>query len=162
MAETAVAAPITSAYLKVLKRNLWVLMRDVEDFTQEQSLVRVVDGGSNTNWLIGHLIHSRCGILRSIGAEAPWGPEMGERYGNGSTAPSAEDAESFEELIATFKATQPLLEEALAGATEADLDRDIGDAKVGDRIEFLVWHESYHCGQTVLYRRGVGLVKVTP
>ncbi len=159
---TQTAAPITSTYLKVIDRNFSVILKNLKDVSHEQSLIPYMQGGSHLNWLMGHLTHSRCGILRTLGTEVPWSEERGKRYGKGSTAATAGDAEPVTELIEAYKATQPLIEQAAARLTEADLERESGGSTVGARFEFLVWHESYHSGQTTLYRRMAGHGRVIP
>ena len=140
-------------YIKMLETNLQRIIKDIGDLTQEQSLITYVPGGSNANWLVGHLIHYRCEILRASGNEAPWGPEMSTQYGYGSTAPQRDQAESFKKLIAIFKSTQALVNQALKGLTESDIDKALSEED-GHRLEFLVLqHETLHSGQAVLYQR---------
>jgi len=140
-------------YIKMLETNLQRIIKDIGDLTQEQSLITCVPGGSNANWLVGHLIHYRCEILRASGNEAPWGPEMSTRYGYGSTAPQRDQAESFKKLIEIFKSTQALVNQALKGLTESDIDKALSEED-GHRLEFLVLqHETLHSGQAVLYQR---------
>ena len=140
-------------YIKMLETNLQRIIKDIGDLTQEQSLITRVPGGSNANWLVGHLIHYRCEILRASGNEAPWGPEMSTRYGYGSTAPQRDQAESFKKLIEIFKSTQALVSQALKGLTESDIDKALSEED-GHRLEFLVLqHETLHSGQAVLYQR---------
>ena len=162
MAEATVANPIIAAHLKVLERNFKLIVGNLEGVTHEQSLIPFMAESSHFNWLLGHLTHSRNGILRLLGADAPWSPERGEPYGIRSTPGSPQDAEPFEQLVAAYTATQPLIEAALQGASEADLEREAGTSTVGARLEFLVWHESYHSGQTTIYRRLAGLDRTLP
>lgn len=156
--------PIIEQYLTIMKRNLGVVQQNAEGLSGRQALTTLWEGGSHFNWLVGHLTHSRCGLLRILGHEAPWSGERGERYGFGSTPPSATEAEPFEALLAAYASTQVPLEAAFEGLTAADLERALasGRGTVGGRLEFLVWHESYHSGQSSLYRRVAGLDRVIP
>ena len=78
---------------------------------------------------------------------------MSTRYGYGSTAPQRDQAESFKKLIEIFKSTQALVNQALKGLTESDIDKALSEED-GHRLEFLVLqHETLHSGQAVLYQR---------
>ena len=123
-------------YIKMLETNLQRIIKDIGDLTQEQSLITCVPGCSNANWLVGHLIHYRCEILRASGNEAPWGPEMSTRYGYGSTAPQRDQAESFKKLIEIFKSTQALVSQALKGLTESDIDKALSEED-GHRLSLI-------------------------
>ena len=152
MSEANEAKGFMNLYLKILDRNLQRLTKDIGDLTQKQSLIACVPGGSNANWLVGHLIHYRCEILRASGNDAPWGPEMSTRYGYDSTAAQGDQAESFKGLLEILQSTQALVEQALKGLTESDIDKTLSEDD-GHRLEFLVYHETYHTGQAIQYRR---------
>lgn len=156
--------PIVGVHLTVMKRNLGVVQQNAAGLSDGQALTTLWEGGSHFNWMVGHLTHSRCGLLRNLGQEAPWSIERGEGYGAGSTPLSAAEAEPFEELLAAYASTQVPLESAFEGLTAADLEREQapGRGTVGRRLEFMVWHESYHSGQSSLYRRLAGLDRIIP
>lgn len=156
--------PAVEGHLTVLKRNLTVVQQNAAGLSDQQALIALWQGGSHFNWLIGHLTNSRCSLLRALGHEAPWSEERGERYRGGSIAASASEAEPFADLLAAYASCQPPLEAALQGVSEADLERERapGRGSVGRFLDFMVWHESYHCGQSTLYRRAAGLDRVGP
>lgn len=162
--EQIAAPPVIEIYRTVSKRNQALVQENAAGLSQAQSLTPLWSGGSHFNWLVGHLTHSRCNLLRALGHDAPWSRERGARYEAGSLAPDEAEAESFETLLADFASTQASLEAALSQVTEADLERPraSGRGSVGRLLEFLVWHESYHCGQSTLYRRALGFDRVTP
>ena len=156
------ADPATEAPREHLTRNLGVIRRNLEGLTHEDSLKTLRPGGSHLNWLLAHLVASRDSMLRSLAgetdAETVWSQEVGARYGRGSSPSSPEDAPSLTELIAALVRSQELLDAALAAATPEALAAPRGGRfTVGGWVEFLTWHESYHTGQTSLYRQLAGL-----
>jgi len=143
----------------VLERNLAVVQRMADGISHEQSLIRPIDGGSSFNWLLGHMVVSRDRILGLLGGQALAAPEVLERYPRGSHPPGRDDAVPFEQLLELFAAQGAALEAAIANVDAATLAaaRATGSSSVGEFVGFLVWHEAYHAGQAVLYRRGAGL-----
>jgi uncharacterized damage-inducible protein DinB len=156
--------PTVELQLTDLRRNLWVVQRNAEGLDDAQALVNSWEGGSHFAWLVGHMTHSRCDILRAMGLDAPWSIDRGEPYRAGSTPARPGEAEPFAELLEALAATQAPLETALATLTEAERERELtpGRSSVGQRIDFMVWHDSYHSGQSALYRRIAGLERTGP
>jgi len=157
MSEATAVPPVVGPYLKTLARNLGVIQRNTEGLSHQQSLLTVRPGGSHLNWLLGHLISSRDGMLRALDSETVWGPEARERYGRGSTPATPAEAQPFEELLSALERSQGLLTTALEQVSSEQLQAQSGDRTVGQWLEFLVWHETYHVGQTALYRSLAGL-----
>ncbi len=144
-------------FQKILERNLGVVKRNLADMTEAQSLIPFTEGGSNFNWLLHHLIVYRDVMLRALGHEGLWSEDMRQDYGKGSSA-MVEQAKPIAELVATLEASQARLEQALQASTAEQWAAVRPDGRsTADFIEFLIWHESYHAGQTSIYRRMAGL-----
>lgn len=156
---TQPATEDAKTFLKTLDRNLGVIERNIDGIDLERSLLGVVPGGSHLNWMLGHLVASRDSMLRSLDpdGETVWDRDTATRYRRGSVPALAPEAQPVEELAGALKRSQELLATALASVDQAALDREHGDRTVGAWIEFLIWHETYHAGQTALYRRLAGL-----
>lgn len=158
MTDTHAHPQAPTAHLeRVLARNLALIERNVAGLSLEDSLRRLLPEGSHLNWLLAHLVVSRDGILRLLGAEPVWGEAERRRYGRGSS-PEAGAELPLEALRPALEQAQERLARALAGADAQQLaaPRE-GGGTVGDFVEFLVWHECYHMGQLTLYRRLAGL-----
>ena len=149
--------PDPRAIVRTLKRNLSVIERNVDGIDQERSLLAVVPGGSHLNWLLGHLVAARDRMLHSLAADPVWEDDTAAAYRRGSSPTLAPEARPVEELLDALRDGQQRLERALDDATEQQLDAPHGQGTVGAWVEFLAWHESYHAGQTALYRRLAGL-----
>jgi hypothetical protein len=150
MTDTA-TAPRTplAVHRRTLQGNLDLLRRLTADVDDDAARVPIVAGGSHFAWLLAHLIVSRDGILGRLGAERVWDDEARKRYGHGSDA-GAVDYPPMADLLALLSLQGERIDAALA--SEPTL---AGDAL--DRIDFMVWHETYHLGQATLYRRAAGL-----
>ncbi len=158
----AVAA-LRSVIIDLLRRNDYVIGKNAEGITHQKSLVRLGDDGSNLNWLLGHMTASRDVCTRLLGAEPVWEKEHARRYGRGSNVPAAADTEPFSDLLAAVTEAGERLREALNAASEEALSLPNprnAEERVVDAIFFLVWHDTYHAGQTALYRRLAGFTGV--
>lgn len=151
---------IRATLLDLLRRNDYVLQKNTEGITTGQSLVRQAGGGSNLNWLLGHVAASRDACTRLLGARPNWPPEHARRYGRGSAVPEAEAVESVETLLEAVRNSGELFRQALEAATSEQLSLPNprnAEERIIDALFFLVWHDTYHTGQTALYRRQAGL-----
>lgn len=148
----------TSLFQTLLARNLGVIKRNLAEMTDAQSLIPFTTGGSNFNWLLHHLIVYRDVMLRTLGQEGLWPEDKRQAYGKGSSALTAEESKPIAELLATLETSQQRLEQALLETTEAHWSTLRPDGRSNEVfIEFLIWHETYHMGQTSFYRRIAGL-----
>lgn len=152
-------AALLAALAATLERNTQVVLKNTDGVTHEASLRPVAPGSSHLNWLIGHMVASRDGILAQLGAETTWERERARRYDRGSQLPARGEEEPLSELLAALERSQRLLAAALPAAPAERLAAPSGmpGRSVLEWTEFLVWHDSYHTGQTALYRRVAGL-----
>lgn len=156
--------PTVALQLIDLRRNLATIQRNADGIDDASALLSPWEGGSHFNWLVGHMTQSRCHLLRVMGGDAPWSAERAARYSAGTDPAGPDDAEPFAELLAALEATEAPLAEALTALTPADLDRTPHGGRVAVRVslDFLVWHDSYHSGQSAIYRRLAGLDRTSP
>lgn len=137
---------------------------NLEDFTHEQSLVQPPGAGNCVNWVLGHIVASRNGVLRLVGEEPVLHDAVAERYKRGS-APMANqlDAAPLDLLVKALGQSQERILSALGRIRELDLNKPAatpgsptGDTSVGGQLAFLHFHETYHSGQLGILRRLVG------
>lgn len=146
-----------------LSFNLGTIKVNTEGLTHEESLVAPPGGGNCLNWVVGHLVSSRNGLLRLLGCDFVWDKERAERYQRGSDPISAEEAVAFDEILADFAASQEPIVAALRGLTDEQLAAPTtarylkgDDETLGSVLATFVFHEAYHTGQTGLLRRILG------
>jgi hypothetical protein len=129
---------------------------NTEGFTEADSLVQP-SGGNCCNWVLGHIVASRNGILRLLGESPIWSDQEIELYKRGSAAIKAGSAAcSHEKMLADFQRSQEQIQSALKRMSPEDLSRVDGDGTVGQKLATLHFHEAYHVGQLGLLRRIAG------
>jgi len=142
-----------------------VFTRNTEGVGHQESLKSPAPAGNCMNWVLGHLLVSRNGILKLLG-QAPVGdPSRLERYRRGSQpVTDGSHALSWDELKAAFEASQERLREGLKGVTVDHLASPLPEdanpfqvASTGQMLYVFNFHETYHIGQLGLLRRTVGL-----
>lgn len=142
--------------LRALERNRALLARIADGVDAVAARTPLVPDGSHLQWLLGHLVASRDGLLATVGGERVWTAERAAPYDFGSVADDTPN-DPVADLLANLTTQQERLAEAFAGLDDDTLARSQGRTTLGETLEFLTWHESYHVGQATLYRRGAGL-----
>ena len=100
-------------------------------------------------------------MLEVLGAPRAAGSAV-ERYQRGSEPVTGEAAEvlSLAQLLELLDQSQERIETALGGMDLTALERASADdsrgRSIGQRIFFLYFHETYHVGQTELFRQRAG------
>lgn len=134
----------------VFKFNAFVFNKNLEDLTQDESLMTPAEGGSCINWILGHILLTRDYIHELLGMEKICSKEFGKTYEKGSGKINSGQAEDIKELLAKLKTSQERLMKVL---DEKDLRLE---QKLLDEIPALSFHEAYHAGQTGILRRIIG------
>lgn len=138
--------------------------RNVAGITADESVWAPAGGGNCLNWVAGHIVATRDGLLQVLGAPPCWKSEAAKRYARGGTPiTGAADAEPWENLLRLFDESQKLVVEkvssldanALAAAPPPDRNPFRSD-DIHELIATYTFHESYHVGQTGLLRRLLG------
>lgn len=142
---------------RVVSRNHALVHRLTEGVAEEAAFTPLVEGGSHLAWLVAHLVASRDAALELLGAPRARPAELDARFAYGSRPPQPGEGGSFADHLAAFDATREPLLAALAELTPEQLAAPSGKSTLGERLEFQLWHETYHLGQLTLYRRAAGL-----
>jgi DinB superfamily len=145
---------------KAFGRNANIIKSQAKDLTHEDSLIQQTHGNC-FNWVLGHLVNNHNEILEVLGEPRLFGNQL-DRYKRESEPLTHEDKGTirFEELVEWFERGQIKISETLNHVDDSFLAREIqsGERKstVGQRIFFLYFHETYHVGQTELFRQLAG------
>ena len=141
-----------------------VTMQNIQGFDHEDSLRQPDQAGNCLNWLLGHMVETRNGILDLLGEERIWTPEESKNYVRGSE-PIRNDSAAlrWEKITGDFDASQERLRVGLAKLTAEQLGSPLpldknpfGLESVGMMLGAFSFHESYHAGQIGLLRRVLG------
>jgi len=157
--------------------NHYVLTKNTDGLSHEDSLHQPHPGGNCLNWVLGHVVANRNEIMRLVGEPPVWQEEEAAPYVRGSqplTDPSR--AHPLPELLADLNRSQERLLMRLSQMSAADLaaaagekgvgekaggdkaaaDKAVGNKTVGNQLAFFQFHEAYHAGQVGLLRRLAG------
>ena len=105
-------------------------------------------GGNSVNWVMGHLVVSRCNFLMLLDVPSIWTMDQCRRFIPGSKPVTGDaDAVPFNQLMADFARTQELLVEALNRVTDEELAEVKGEMTVAESLVYYLAHESQHVGQ---------------
>jgi uncharacterized damage-inducible protein DinB len=142
----------------------YVLEKNLEGVSPEESLTNPQSGGSCLNWVLGHLTRSRNQALELFGQKPMFPNEEFDAYDdNGGKRFSQETAIPFEELKRRYKVLQEPLVNGLNGMSDEAMGKPAPFSFTGNPKETMetllasfAFHESYHVGQTGILRRMVG------
>lgn len=142
-------------------RNAQLAKMQSEGLTQEDSLRRQPMHGNCLNWVLGHIAVNRDQALELLGEPTLMG-EAGACYKRESE-PLTADNEGIlplDDLLERIDRAQERITAALSQVDEATLARQAPGGRrprtVGQALFFLYFHESYHVGQTELFRQLAG------
>jgi len=137
--------------------NHQVLHRNVSGLTHEESLIQPPEGGNCLNWVAGHIVATRNGLLKLLGEDPIWSPEEEAVYKRGSKPIQNESrAKPFPSILADYDRSQERLRAGISRLTEAAMKESRGDGTLGGTLHILHFHEAYHIGQTAILRRMAG------
>jgi len=141
--------------------NLGALKMNLEGLTHEESLVQPQPAGNCLNWIVGHILANRTGMLGLLGRDPVWNEEEAKPYQRGSeplTDPAL--AKDLNELVAMLENSQESILTGIAEISAEGLQAPAPSGKEGETVETglaaLVFHEAYHVGETGILRRLLG------
>ena len=149
-----------------LDLNYSVMTNYLSDLTDADLLIRPAPGANHIAWQLGHLISSEMNVfLKEIpGAKVPELPAGFAQQHSKETAKSESTAGFLkkEEYLGLFKKVREATKAALAGLSEADLDKPITgpmakySPTVGKLLVLTASHVMMHAGQFTVVRRRLG------
>lgn len=70
------------------------------------------------------------------------------------TTPDGTKDLPLSELLTLLEGTQQIVSDAIAGADLGKIiESPFGAKPVGDLVNFFAWHEGYHAGQVIIFKR---------
>jgi uncharacterized damage-inducible protein DinB len=143
-------------------QNVEIVRQQTAGLTHADSLLQPPCRGNCLNWVLGHIVASRNGVLDLLGEEPVLSEAQAARYGYGSepVRGEGEGVLRMDDLLATLETAQARIAAGLQRATPEELARevDLGWRKgtVGQHLHFMYFHDTYHTGQTELLRQLAG------
>ena len=129
--------------------------------THDESLIQPPFHSNCINWVLGHLLTSRSGVMIALGMEPIWSDDKRVFYQRGSepiTDATKGKALDFDEMLRDFDQSQERIIACLKTKSVEDLDQpsDRPNMTLGERMAFGAWHEGYHAGNIDILRQMVG------
>ncbi len=141
------------------------IKRNLDDVTNEESLVQPPGAGNCLNWVLGHIVSARNTALKLAGVAPMVGEDVAAHYRRGSEPlQRGEKVPDLATLRGLLSDTQHQLVPALAALSDEALTQPVPEAmrrppltgSVADALLRLHYHEGYHNGQIGLLRRLAG------
>jgi uncharacterized damage-inducible protein DinB len=145
-----------------LGRNLDIIKAQTKDLSNADSLVQPPFRGNCLNWVLGHIVDTRNGMLQSLGEAPILSAAQSARYGYGSEPVCGEEEGILElgQLLAALESAQKGIAAKLQAVAEDELATEVesflGTTTLAQLLFFSYWHESYHVGQTEMLRQLAG------
>jgi len=139
-----------------------VIKRNLEGISDEESLTHPSPAGNSPNWVLGHIVATRSGLLKNLGETPLLDDAAIQQYRRGSDG----NVPAPLPLVKLFEAldkSQMMLVSKLKAIPEAKLAEKSPfgspagpDASLAEALAAMVFHESYHSGQLGVLRRVCG------
>jgi hypothetical protein len=145
---------------EMFERGWWVIERQTEGISHEQSVLQPPFRGNCMNWVLGHLLFERQLVLGWLGKEKVLPDEVLARYAYESEPikPGSEGVLDLAELLAKLEEAGKEITDTLKAMDDETWQSVIDDkgTHLWERLEFIAWHEGYHSGQLELLRQLAG------
>ncbi len=134
-----------------------LISRMIKGLDHSDSVVQPPFKGNALNWVVGHIVAGRNEALTFLGAEPVWSKEELALYETGSD-PITDDDQGLplDLLHEALDETQERLSDCLDRISEEELEVVVetrfGPRPVGEHVNSLHWHETYHTGQLELLK----------
>jgi DinB superfamily len=138
--------------------------RNLEDVSNDESLVRPQAAGNCLNWVLGHIVLYRGMMMKMVGLTPIFEDERAATYRRGGHPDGSEQyldlatlrgllSDAHQQLI---PALCEMTDEQLAANVPEEFNRPPLAGRIGNALARLSFHESYHAGQIGLLRRIAG------
>jgi hypothetical protein len=146
---------IRSQYLQQMYAENYSLIKQyTRSVTHGESVWQPPFGGNCINWIMGHLVVSRCNFLMLLNVPSIWTMEQCLRFiPDSAPVISDDDAVPFDRLLADFDRTQDQLLDALEHVSDELLGEIKGDKTVAESLLYYHSHEAGHAGYLELLCR---------
>lgn len=141
----------------------YMIDRNIEGLTHDDSLAPAAGGGNTANWILGHLVNVHNFVMALVGAPPVWESDQLERARfDHPIRTAADDAIDWDTLVARFNTSRDACMAGLASLTDDALAEPMTDpfgeeSTRAGMLALLAVHQCYHAGQLGMARRAAGL-----
>ena len=133
------------------------IRRDTAGLSHGATLWQPPFGGNCINWIVGHLVVSRCNFLMLLDVPSIWNMDQCRRFMPGSQPVTIEAGSvPFATLLSDLERTQEQLRSALSRVATEELAALHDEWTVAEALLYYQTHESSHAGQIELLSRYCG------
>lgn len=155
LSPSATAAPIDT----IFAINDDFVLQAVDGLTDEELWRAPTKQNNSMLWVAGHVVQTRAMVLQMLGEPVDTG--WGTLFDRGATVEDATRYPSRDEIQRVMREITPRLHAKLASLTEDSLTKPAtigvpGTKTFVDELAFFALHDSYHVGQMVYIRKGLG------
>ena len=154
-------------WIATLNTNQWLIEKHMEGITQESSLIQAPYNVNRMNWVLGHIAEHRDWMLRALDETTLMPAKQVELYRRGSER-LQDDSEAIhiDVLLDYIHRAKDCLTRTLTSAEDDFLQEkpqtgilleSHRDKTRLERLQGLIWHETYHIGQLDLLRQVAGM-----
>lgn len=154
-------------WISTFNLNHWIIEKQVEGINHEQSMLALPFQGNRMNWVVGHLCEHRDWMLRAVDGKTLMAAKDVMVYRRGSD-PLTDESEvlQLDAMLESLRTSKDSLVSKVASADEAFLMETPQAGILMDshkdktrfqRLQGLLWHETYHLGQLELLRQLSGV-----
>jgi len=154
---------LTQTLVHQLGLTHWVVTKTVDGISDDEALRQAAPDANNLNWVLGHIVASRNGMIQLAGGQEVLPEDVAANYRRHSEPITADNAVDVATLMEVYNRAQEILIEALPALDKKTLATKAPgsptknpDESIGSLLSLLVFHESYHCGQLGILRKAIG------
>jgi hypothetical protein len=138
-----------------------IIKLQTDGLSHEDSVLQPPFRANCLNWVLGHIIVGRNTALKLLGQPPVWAETESSRYKTGSEPiTSTAQALPLEQLLHDLDRTQERIAASLDRISPEDLGSSVQfrgrERTLGQALDGLHWHETYHTGQLELLRQLAG------
>ena len=133
--------------------SYFLVGQNIKEINHQDSLISTPGSSNAANWILGHIITSRCNVLAMLKIDPPWDFQRCKPYiPDSEPIKDGDEVEDFVIMKEDLEKTQDLLLEAIRTLTDQALEEKRGDNSLGEELAGYAVHEAYHAG-------GLGMIK---
>ncbi|MGB7337317.1 MAG: DinB family protein [Phototrophicaceae bacterium] len=156
----------TQQWIETFALNHWVIEKQLDGISHDDSMIMPPFRANCLNWVTGHIVEHRDWMLRALDQTTLMPAREVDLYRRGSDTMQAEDeVVLFQQLCHYLQQSKSAVISGLQ-AVSTDFLQEIPttgilmashkDKTRFDRLQGLLWHETYHVGQLELLRQLTG------
>jgi len=134
--------------------SYFLITGQIEGISHQDSLLQPPGSCNPANWILGHIITSRCNVLAMLGLPPVWDFSRCKPFIPGSDPYQSNNAvEDFELMKGDLEKTQELLLAEIQQITKEKLLKISEDQTIGEQLASYGIHEAFHAGELAIIRQ---------